>query len=184
MIIFLINFLKVFRTKLNTIFNSRSFFYWGPKSSLGLNSIVIGHKNIYVGSRVTLSEGAWLNANTKQLSMPSLTIGDDTYIGRMVQINAWREVYIARKVLIADRVFISDADHNYSDKNYPIIDQNDSFKGKVYIEEGAWLGIGSVIMPGVKVGKNSIITANSVVTKDVPDYSIVSGNPAKLIKNY
>ena len=52
----------------------------------------------------------------------------------------------------------------------------------VVLEEGAWIGAGATILPGVRVGKHAIVGAMSVVTKDVPDYGVVVGNPAKIVK--
>ena len=60
--------------------------------------------------------------------------------------------------------------------------QGDYFKGAVRLRQGCWLGIGVVILPGVTIGRNSVVVANSVVTRDVPDYAVVAGNPAKIIK--
>jgi acetyltransferase-like isoleucine patch superfamily enzyme len=112
----------------------------------------------------------------------TLIIGDGTYIGRLVQINAWRSVAIGSNVLIADRVFISDADHNFTDTNIPIRLQGDSFIGAVTLKDGCWIGIGAVILPGVTIGRNAVVAANAVVTKDVPDCVVVGGIPAKIIK--
>lgn len=84
--------------------------------------------------------------------------------------------------MIADRVYISDADHNFKELDIPIIHQGDYFKGSIRLKEGCWIGIGAVILPGVTIGKNAIVGANSVIRKDVPDYAVVSGNPATIIK--
>lgn len=138
---------------------------------------------VRIGSGVTISEHAWLNAkDASGRGAPTLTIGDRTYIGRFAQINAWESVVVESDVLIADRVFISDADHNYEDLETPIIHQGDSFRGKVVIRSGAWLGIGVVVMPGVTVGRHAIVAANAVVTADVPDLTVVGGIPARVIK--
>jgi acetyltransferase-like isoleucine patch superfamily enzyme len=91
-------------------------------------------------------------------------------------------VVIGSNVLIADRVFITDADHKFAAINTPISLQGDSFRGAVSLLDGCWIGIGAVILPGVTVGRNSVVAANTVVTKDVPDFTIVSGIPAKIIK--
>ncbi len=84
--------------------------------------------------------------------------------------------------MIADRVFISDADHLFVDKETPIKLQGDDFLGPVVLMEGCWIGIGAVILPGVTVGRNAIVAANAVVTRDVPDRVIVGGVPARLIR--
>jgi len=138
---------------------------------------------IHVGSDVLLGEYIWLNAKDScNDGEVTLYIEDGTYIGRFVQINAWHSVTIGRNVLIADRVYISDADHNFDEKNMPISQQGDSFKGEVNLKDGCWIGIGAVILPNVTIGKNAVVAANSVVTKDVSDFAVVGGNPAKIIK--
>ncbi len=136
-----------------------------------------------MGSNVHICDHAWLNANAESSDdSPTLVIGNGTYVGRFVQINAISNVTIEEKVLIADRVYISDADHEFKDIMIPIKDQKIYFKGAVLIKKGSWLGIGVVILPGVTIGVNSVVAANSVVTKDVPDYAIVGGSPAKVLK--
>lgn len=157
---------------------------WGPRSQLGRGARLVGPELIQVGAGVFFGEQAWLNAKDERGDgKPTLRIGNSTHIGRFVQINAWRSVDIGTNVLIADRVFISDADHNFSDVDVPIILQGDSFRGAVTLCDGCWIGIGAVILPGVTVGRNSIVAANSVVTRSVPDRTVVAGIPAKVIKH-
>ncbi len=151
------------------------------KFRLGKNSKIINPTSISVGKKVNIGENAVINCheNDKRIH---LQIFNNVYIGRDVQINAYSSVVIESNVVIADRVYVSDATHNYNDLNKPIIDQGTSFTGEVRIGEGSWLGINCVVLPGVRIGKNVIVAANSVVSKDVEDYSIVGGVPAKLIK--
>ena len=166
-----------------TIMMRGSFAYWGKGSQLGRHSKIVGAELIHVGSNVLLGEQIWLNAKDSQNNGEiTLYIEDGTYIGRLVQINAWHNVSIGKNVLISDRVFIGDADHNYDDDNKPIIKQGDSFKGGVTLKDGCWVGIGAVILPNVTIGRNAVIAANSVVTKNVPDFTVVGGIPAKIIK--
>ena len=166
-----------------TLVKRGSFAAWGSRSRLGLHAKLVAPHLIHVGDRVAIGEHAWLNAKDERRDgLPTLRIGDGTSIGRFAQINAWRSVIIGRDVLIADRVFISDADHNYTDANTPIILQSDSFVGEVSLQDGCWIGIGAVILPGVKVGRNAVVAANAVVTKDVPGRAIVGGIPAKIIR--
>jgi acetyltransferase-like isoleucine patch superfamily enzyme len=161
----------------------KQFAVWGRRSRIGRGAKLVGSNLIQVGTDVWIGEQAWLNAKDYcGIGIPTLIIGDGTYIGRLVQINAWRSVTIGRNVLIADRVFISDADHNFSDTCKPILLQGDSFVGAVTLQDGCWIGIGAVILPGVIVGRNAVVAANAVVTKDVPDCAVVGGIPAKIIK--
>jgi acetyltransferase-like isoleucine patch superfamily enzyme len=160
-----------------------SFATWGPGSRLGRRAKLVAPELVCVGDCVVLGEHVWLNAKDDRYDgLPTLRIGDGTYIGRFAQINAWRSVTIGRNVLIADRVFISDADHNYGDTDRPIRLQGDAFLGAVTLRDGCWIGSGSVILPGVTIGLNAVVAANSVVTQDVPDFAVFGGAPAKFIK--
>ena len=148
---------------------------------LGKNPKIINPLGVKLGKNVNIGENAIINCFINDGDI-HLDIKDNIYIGRDVQINAYQSVFIDSDVVIADRVYISDATHNYQDPEMPIINQGTSYEDKVEISSGSWIGINSVILPGVKIGKNAIIAANSVVSKDVPDYSIYGGVPAKLIK--
>lgn len=164
-------------------FKSYQFADWGACSRLGRGAKLNGAQLVRVGNEVTIGEQAWLNAkDDRGDGLSTLSIGDGTYIGRLVHINAWQSVTIGCNVLIADRVFISDADHNFADTKIPIRLQGDSFRGAVLLQDGCWIGIGAVILPGVTIGRNAIVAANAVVTKDVPACSVVGGIPAKIIK--
>ena len=170
-------------TLLYTFFIKRRFANWGRGSRLGLGAKLINAGLVRVGREVTICEDVWINAkDDRGDGLSTLTIGDGTYIGRLVQINAWQGVTIGCNVLIADRVFISDADHNFADTSIPILLQGDSFLGGVILQDGCFIGIGAVILPGVTIGKNAVVAANAVVTKDVPPCVVVGGVPAKFIK--
>ena len=161
----------------------RRFAGWGPKSRIEPHAKLIAPHLVLVGRHVHICEHAWLNAcDDRGDGNPTLSIGDGTYIGRFAHINAWRDVVIGNNVLIADRVFISDSEHIHTDLDIPIIRQGDAYKGAVLIQDGCWLGVGCVILPGISIGRNAIIGANAVVTKSVPDFAVVAGVPAKIIR--
>jgi len=141
-----------------------------------------GLGSMLLGKEVTIGRDCIINCSCSSAGK-SLVIGDGTYIGRLAQINAYKSVTIEGKVLISDRVYISDATHNHSSQDAPIMEQGTRYVDSVHIKEGGWIGIGVCIMPGVTVGKNAIIGANSVVTHDVDDYAIVAGVPARPIKS-
>lgn len=163
--------------------------YWFFKISkkINLNGFRISNvyqinnpKKIKIGKNVNIGSGAIINCQPDDLQK-TLFIGDNCKIGRDVQINAYKKVQIGDNVLIADRVHISDASHNYK-KNYPIIKQGAKFIGPVIIENGVWIGINAVILPNVNIGENSVIGANCVVNKNIPKNAIAIGVPAKVIK--
>lgn len=79
---------------------------------------------------------------------------------------------------------MTDCDHEYRNLEIPVIDQGIVQRGQmVYIGDGSYIGINAVIVGNVKIGKHCVIGANSVVTKDVPDYCVAVGSPAKVIKD-
>ena len=84
---------------------------------------------------------------------------------------------------MADKVYLSDNLHSYLNIDLPVIDQQIQQTNPVLIGDGAWIGE-NVCVIGASVGRNSVIGANSVVTKDIPDYCIAVGSPAIIIKRY
>jgi acetyltransferase-like isoleucine patch superfamily enzyme len=157
---------------------------WGRRSRIEPSAKLLSPGLVHVGDHVHICEHAWLNAkDDRGDGAPTLRIGDHAYIGRFVQINAWRSVTLERHVLIADRVFISDCGHQFSDPTMPIRMQPDPFLGPVLLKEGCWIGTGAVILPGVTVGRNAVVAANAVVSRDVPDRAVVGGVPARLIRH-
>jgi len=116
-------------------------------------------------------------------TIPELIINEDTYIGHFCHIVSVKSVKIEKKVLIADKVYISDNLRGYKDIKTPIIDQPVAFKGSVIIGENSWIGENACVI-GSKIGKHCIVAANAVVTKDIPDFCVVAGAPAKIIKKY
>jgi acetyltransferase-like isoleucine patch superfamily enzyme len=86
-------------------------------------------------------------------------------------------------ILVAQNVIMSGMNHDYDDITKPIVHQGFSTK-EIVIEDGAWIGAASIIVAGVTVGKNAIVGAGSVVTSDVQPFTVVVGNPAKIVKKY
>ena len=173
---------------IKSIYRSLSSLYWNYriKKNFFLNGfriynvcVINNPDQIKIGKNVNISSGSKINCQSSKRKY-ALKIGNFCKIGRDVQINAYKNVVIKSNVLIADRVHISDASHNYK-KNKPILNQGSKFFGPVIIESGAWIGVNAVILPNVKIGKNSVIAANCVVNKDVPDNSIAVGVPAKIL---
>ncbi len=91
-------------------------------------------------------------------------------------------IEIEDDVLFGPNVSIYAHDHLYADTSTPIRNQG-LRQGAVRVKRGAWLGVNSVILPGVTIGKSSVVGAGAIVTRDVPDGSVVAGNPARIIKH-
>ena len=161
--------------------------------SFGRNSIVKhpyriwNKKNIWVGRDVFIAEYAFLAVSRSfknQKFNPSLVFGNNVRIGSNVFISCINNIKIDNDVIISDRVFISDNNHEFKDIRKPVINQPLRSHGNVLIESGAFVGVNAVIMPGVTIGKNSVVGASSVVTKSIPDYCVAAGVPAKIIEKY
>ena len=145
---------------------------------------IVGHKNIFLGHHTVVLDNAFLISwplTGRESSV--LSIGDNSNIGYGSHIVATNEVRIGRNVEIAPYVYISDNNHGYQDINIPIQKQPIVQLEVVSIGDGSWIGRGAVIQ-GCKIGKHCIIGANSVVRKDIPDYSVAVGAPAKVVKRF
>ena len=110
-----------------------------------------------------------------------LDIGNNVGISQNCYIQVRGFVRIGNNVIFGPNVSIFSENHNFSSIDQFINEQGETRKG-VNIEDGVWIGSGSIILDGVTIGRNSIIAAGSVVNKNVPPNSIFGGVPAKLIK--
>jgi len=179
---------------LNFIFKFYSFFQsksgfkrFGSNSAIKYPYKVWNKDCVEIGKDAFIAENSFLAATKSDQGAnysPKIKIGDNFCAGSGLFIACIDEIVIEDKVLLSDRVFISDHVHGYEDTAQSIIDQPLRKKGKVLIKTGSFIGINAVIMPGVTIGKNSVVGASSVVTKDVPDFCIAAGNPAKIIRRY
>lgn len=159
-------------------------------ASFGMNAKIIyplkieGYKNIRIGNVARIGYKTRLSAlpHTNEPEV-SLVIDDGTCIGNFNHIICTKSIHIGKKVLTADKVFISDNLHEYRDIYKPILDQGIRQIAGVKIGDGTWIGENACII-GVEIGKNCVIGANAVVTKNIPDYSVAVGAPARVIKKY
>lgn len=155
----------------------------GFKSRIIAPLKIDGWSSISIGDNVLIKNQTWLAAVPYTGSKAYLEIGNGTFIGNFNHIFCTEEIIIGKKVLTADKVYISDNLHSYTDITVPILDQPIKQLNKVKIGNGAWLGE-NVCVIGANIGDGSVIGANSVVTKDIPAYCVAVGAPARIIKRY
>ena len=157
---------------------------FGFKSYVQSPLKIDGPKNIFIGKKVVVAYKSWLAAvpltGAKECK---LVLQDGVTIGHFNHIYATKSIILERDVLTADRVYISDNLHGYSNVDLPVKNQPIKQQGDVVIGEGSWIGE-NVCIIGAKIGKHCVVGANSVVTKSIPDYSVVIGAPAYIIKRY
>ncbi len=113
-----------------------------------------------------------------------LFIGDDTYIGEQNNLRAGGGVIrIGKKCLLSQAISIIASNHSVTARDVAIRDQPwDTTHVGVTIDDDVWIGCNAVILPGVRVGRGAVVAAGSVVTRDVPEYAIVGGVPARVLK--
>jgi lipopolysaccharide O-acetyltransferase len=151
---------------------------------------VRGKNRIVFGKRLTTGVDCRLDAFPKT-NDNCLFMGDDIQLNDYVHIGAIEEVTIGNNVLIASKVFITDHNHGYygddiNSQSSPMIPPSERAlsSAPVHISDNVWLGEFVCVLPGVTIGKGSIIGAMSVVSKSIPEYSIAVGSPARVIKRY
>jgi len=116
---------------------------------------------------------------TGSLLSPKIKVGHNCLIGENCQIRS--NVTLGDDVLLAQNVALVSFKHNFERPDIPIRLQGETF-GTIEIGNDVWVGINAIVLTNVKVGDHAIVAAGAVVTKDVPDWAIVGGIPAKVIK--
>lgn len=155
----------------------------GSRSKL-IQPTLTGPGRIFIGSGVFVRRHGWLAADpVTGTASCKLEIGDGCYLGQFCHIYASGSITLGRNVLLADRVYISDNVHGYEDVTRPVMDQPVKQLAPVVIGDGAWLGE-NVCVIGASVGRNSVVGANAVVTRSIPDFCVAVGSPARIIKRY
>jgi acetyltransferase-like isoleucine patch superfamily enzyme len=117
----------------------------------------------------------------------AIKIGDNCVFGQRTTILAINRVEIGQSSIFAASILITDHNHEFGDVTIPIRDQGGTRGGSVKIEEGCWIGFGAAIVCSqgeLVIGRNSVVGANSLVTRSVPPYSVVTGNPARVVKHF
>lgn len=141
-------------------------------------------KNVYVGTGTTILTGSRIQLYPLEGNMPKIVFGENCYIGYHNSFLAAADIVIGNEVLMASNILISSENHSTNpESDTPYMDQ--PLKASpVYIGDGTWLGERVMVMSGVSIGKKCVIGGGSVVTRDIPDYCIAVGSPARVMKAY
>ena len=155
---------------------------WLPKSSAKLGPLKVGGGRIRAllakgfisscGKNVNIDKNATINSH--------IFIGNNSGIGENARIQG--ELHIGNNVMMGADCIIYTKNHAFSNTDTPMMYQGYLETKPVYIGDDVWIGGRVIILPGRRIGKGAIIGAGSVVVKDVPDYAIVGGNPAAVLK--
>lgn len=177
-----------FQINIYSIWISKQFPQIGDNVKFVGNLTLVGQQYIHIQDKSTFGYGciltAWDSYGSQKLS-PHITIGKNSHFGEYNHITAINSIIIGNGVLTGRWVTITDNAHGkscYEDLCIEPYKRNLYSKGPVIIEDNVWIGDKVSILPNVRIGKSSIIAANSVVTKDIPPFSIAAGIPAKIVK--
>jgi acetyltransferase-like isoleucine patch superfamily enzyme len=133
---------------------------------------------LQLGEHVLLEPGVWITAPGDA----RVVIGDGCFLNLGVMIAAQNLVEIGDHCMFANGCFVTDGNHRFDDPDTPVPYQGFTTKGPTRIGDNVWCGANVVITSGVTIGKRCVIGANSVVTQDLPDYTIAAGAPAKPLR--
>jgi acetyltransferase-like isoleucine patch superfamily enzyme len=171
------------RGKIFSLLISGAFARFGRNTVLMSPLRLSGEERIAIGDFVFFGPDSWLqtipDGDNKSVA---ISIGSRSSASGACVISAVRSVTLEESVLLARNVYISDHIHRYADTDVPVMAQGVDKIQPVLIKRGAWLGQNVVVCPGVTIGQGAVIGANSVVVKDVPDFSVAVGAPARVVK--
>jgi acetyltransferase-like isoleucine patch superfamily enzyme len=149
-----------------------------PNTLFNEQYIHIGEGTLF-GPQITLSAG--MVPGQQMVTDPVISVGDRCLFGKGSGIVGHLEIRIGNDVWTGHHVYITDQNHGYERLDLPI-SQQVMPERPVSIGDGSWLGHGTVVLPGVTIGRHVVVGANSVVTSDLPDNCVAAGVPARVIK--
>jgi acetyltransferase-like isoleucine patch superfamily enzyme len=164
------------RARIHLEFARREAFVRWPVHGNVLEALLEGR--LEIGPHAVLEPDVWLTAP----GAARIRIGGGTFLNIGVMVAALELVEIGEHCMFANGCFISDGSHRFDDPHKPVPWQGFTTKGPTRIGDNVWCGAHVVITSGVTVGERSVIGANSVVTADIPPFSIAAGAPARVLR--
>lgn len=168
------------------IFYRSAFGSMGTGTTLWRPLMLQNTRFVFLGRNVTIRDGARFDVTTKfgsQRFAPNVTIGDGSLFEQGFHLTAAGTINIGNQVACSRNVSVLGIQHEYEDITRAIIEQPLGV-APVSIGDGTLIGMNCVILPGVSIGKHCMIGANSVVSRDVPDFCVAAGSPARVIRRY
>jgi acetyltransferase-like isoleucine patch superfamily enzyme len=167
---------------------ARRFGAFGDRSGILFPTIAVyGEPYIRIGADVIIAPYCSLSAGVMPGHVPDqdpvVTIGNGVLIGRGSGVVGHRSIAIGDGVFTGHHVYITDANHGYEDV-HETIGRQFAPPRPVVVGAGSWLGHGSIVLPGATVGEHVAVGAGSVVTGELPSYSVAVGNPARVVRRY
>lgn len=185
-----------------TVEQKKLFAYFGVDAKIKPPFRILNPHRISIGDRTSIQEYCHINA-FEDLSFlldyvdrsyrndfspqeyrytPRIEIGRENQIGRFFFVSCTNHIILEENVLISERVFLGDNNHSFHHLQVPIMQQPNGAGEPIVIGRGSWLGVGSVLLPGTRIGPQSVVGANSVCSGVFPSYSVIATERAKLIR--
>lgn len=164
------------RLRIHREFAAREAFCRWPVHGNVLEALQQGR--LEIGPQVLLEPGVWLTCPGDA----RIRIGGGSFLNLGVQVAAVALVEIGEHCMLANGCFVTDGNHRFDDPGTPVPWQGFSTKGPTRIGDNVWCGANVVVTSGVTIGERCVIGANSVVTTDLPPFSIAAGAPAKVLR--
>lgn len=148
------------------------------------HNAIVNERYVHIGSDTVIGPGVTLSAGMvpgqRCLTERVVSIGDRCLLGKGSGIVGHLEIVIGDDVWTGHHVYLTDQNHGYTDPSQPISRQVQPER-PVHVGDGSWLGHGTVVLPGARIGRHVVIGANSVVTGTVPDFTVAVGAPARVV---
>jgi acetyltransferase-like isoleucine patch superfamily enzyme len=177
------------------------FAYFGENAKIKPPYRILNPHRIHIGDLTSIQEHCHINAfedlsflrsyiapqyrdgfhDEDYLYDSTIEIGRENQIGRFFFVSCTNSIELDDNVLISERVFIGDNNHSFSHHEVPIMQQPNKVGAPVHIGYGSWIGAGAALLAGAKIGKLSVVGANSVCKDHFPDYSVIGPEPSKLL---
>jgi len=168
---------KIFKSHGDGSFCKKDFKHYGNNIIIEKGVLIFHPETISLANNIYIGHNTILKGYYKNY----LEIGEGTWIGQNCFLHSAGKLKIGKAVGIGPCVKILSSYHMDSDINIPVMHNTIEFE-EVVVKDGVDIGVGAIILPGVRIGKGSIIGAGSVITRDVEEYTVVAGNPARLLR--
>lgn len=145
---------------------------------------ILGKNSICVGSNTCVSEGSWLNVNCRQKGAFAITIGNNCFIGKQNFFTSGKSIVIGDFTLTTLGCRFIGSSHIIDNPEVPYLMSGTACVDEIRIGVNCFFGVGSIVLGNVKVGHGSVIGTATVVLQDIPPFSLVIGNPGKVVKRY
>ena len=156
----------------------------GATSHIHKSVHILGKTNIRLGKNSCVSEGSWLNVNHRKEAKIAIDIGSNCFIGKSNFFSSGDVIFIGDFTLTAVGCKFIGSTHIFDDPKIPYITTGTTCYDRIEVGVNCFFGAGATVLGDVKIGHGSIIGANALVMKDIPPFSMVIGNPAKIVKRY